>query len=355
MVLFSALNSISDPVLFYLASGVVVINVLVILLLIQVISIRIYGVYRHRTESIGRDIWRPILAEMMQTYPDNIPKLQRKHRHVFLHEWNKFYFMLRGETSGRLQKLSRQLGLDVVAKKYIVNKNMRNKLLGIVTLGHMQETSTWNQLVDFVHSEHSILSLTAAQALVDIDSKNAMTFLMPHIIKRRDWPLARVAMMINSSDSSQLTAAMRKAIEQAPEEDIPHILKFLSSTHFDPEISKLCDQLSNSNDNRIVATCIKIAKDEHGLKLARKHADNPEWYIRLHVATVLGRMGLQEDVAILIKLMSDKEWWVRYRSAQSLAQMPFIDADDLKNIHDNLQDRYARDILQQVISEQEMH
>ncbi len=355
MVLFSALNSISDPVLFYLASSVVVINALVILLLIQVISIRIYGVYRHRTENIGRDIWRPILAEMMQTYPDNIPKLQRKHRHVFLHEWNKFYFMLRGETSGRLQKLSRQLGLDVVAKKYISNKNMRNKLLGIVTLGHMQETSTWNQLIDFVHSEHSILSLTAAQALVDIDSENAMPFLMPHIIKRRDWPLARVAMMINTSNSSQLTAALSKAIEQASEKDIPHILKFLSSSYFDPEISKLCDRLSHSDDNRVIATCIKIAKDEHGLMLARKHANSPEWYIRLHVATVLGRMGLQEDVETLIKLMSDTEWWVRYRSAQSLAQMPFINADDLKKIHDNLQDRYARDILQQVISERELH
>jgi len=355
MVLFSALNSISDPVLFYLASSVVVINVLVILLLMQVIGIRIYGVYLHRAEKIGQNIWRPILAEMMQTYPDNIPKLQRRHRHVFLHEWNKFYFMLRGETTGRLQQLSRQLGLDEVAKKYLLNNNMRKKLLGIVTLGHMQDLSIWNQLIDFVHSEHSILSLTAAQALVDIDSKRAMPFLMPHIISRRDWPLARVAMMINSASSAQLTKALSKAIKQASEEDIPHVLKFLSSTYFDPEISKLCDRLSHSDDNRVIATCIKIAKDEQGLMLARRHANNPEWYIRLHVATVLGRMGSQEDVDILIRLMSDPEWWVRYRSAQSLAQMPFIHTDDLKRIHRELNDRYARDILQQVISEQELH
>lgn len=355
MVLFSALNSISDPVLYYLASSVVVINALVILLLIQVISIRIYGVYQHRSERIGRKIWRPILAEMMQSYPENIPKLQRKHRHVFLHEWNKFYFMLRGETTGRLQKLSRQQGLDVIARKYIDNNNMRKKLLGIVTLGHMQEISIWNNLIDFVHSEHSILSLTAAQALVDINSKDAMQFLIPHIIKRRDWPLARVAMMLNSTSSEQLVKMLNKAIDEASEDEIPHILQFLSSSHFDPAINKLCERLGNSDDNRIIAACIKIIKDEHGLKLARKHASNPEWYIRLHVATVLGRMGLQEDVKLLTRLMSDPEWWVRYRSAQSLAQMPFIDAAELEKIHDHLQDRYARDILQQVISEQELH
>jgi len=232
---------------------------------------------------------------------------------------------------------------------------MRKKLLGIVTLGHMQDTTVWNQLIDFVHAEHSILSLTAAQALVDIDSKNAMPFLMPHIIKRRDWPVARVAMMINTSDSAQLTKILSKAIEQAKKDDVPHILKFLSSSHFDPEISKICERLSHSDDSRIIATCIKIAKDENGLELARKHADNPEWYIRLHVASVLGRMGLQEDVDLLLKLMSDSEWWVRYRSAQALAQMPFIHAQDLQKIYGDLHDRYARDILQQVISEQELH
>ncbi len=355
MVLFSALNSISDPVLYYLASGVVVINALVILLLIQVIGIRIYSVYRHRSESIGRKIWRPILAEMMQTYPDNIPKLQYKHRHVFLHEWNKFYFMLRGETTTRLQKLSRQQGLDIVAKKYIDNSNMRKKLLGIVTLGHMQEMSIWDKLIDFVQSEHSILSLTAAQALVDIDSKRAMHYLMPHIIKRQDWPLARVAMMLNSADNTHLSKAFSKAIEQASDEEIPHILNFLSSSYFDPEISKICKRLRNSRDNRVIASCIKISKDENGLILARKHTDNPEWYIRLHVASALGRMGLQQDVKLLVKLLSDPEWWVRYRSAQSLAQMPFIHAADLRKIHHTLQDRYARDILQQVISEGELN
>jgi len=355
MALFSALNSISDPVLYYLANGVLIINALVILLLIQVISIRIYGVYQHRSNNAGQKIWRPILAEMMQTYPENIPKLQHKHHHVFLHEWNKFYFMLRGETTKRLQKLSHQQGLDIIAKKYIQNKNMRKKLLGIVTLGHMQEYSIWGQLIDFIDSEHSILSLTAAQALIDIDNKNALAYLMPHIVKRHDWPIARVAMMLNSADSTQLTSMLAKTIEEASTEDIPHILKFLSSSCFDPAISKICDDLSDSDDNQIISACIKIAKDEHGLILARKHADNSEWYIRLHVATVLGRMGLQEDVDVLIKLMSDTEWWVRYRSAQSLAQMPFIHAADLKQIYDKLQDRYARDILQQVISEQALN
>lgn len=354
MVLFSALNTISDPVLYYLSMGVAGINVLVMLLLVQVVGIRVYSVYRHRVEETGKGIWRPVLAEMMRGYPENIPLLQGRHRHVFLHEWNRCYFLLRGETLQRLQKLSRQQGLDIIARKYVSSNNMRKKLLGIVTLGHMQDYSIWNNLIDFVHAEHSILSLTAAQALVDIDSKSALPFLMPHIIRRTDWPMARVAMMLSSAGSAQLASILGKAISNASIEEVPHLLKFLGFSHFDPEISRLCERLGNSSDSRVIAACIKIAKDEQGLKLVRKHADNPEWHIRLHVAVALGRIGMEEDVDILVRLMSDPEWWVRYRSAQSLAKMPFIKPDDIREIHRGLQDRYARDILQQVICEREL-
>lgn len=354
MALFSALNSISNPVLYYLVIGVVVVNGLVILLLIQVISYRIYSDYQIKANKFARQIWHPVLAEMMLSYPENIPILLKKHQHEFLLEWNRFYSMMRGEVRASLQKLSREKRLDLVACRYIDSNNIGNKLLGIVTLGHMQDYSKWNELIDFVHSEHSVLSLTAAQALVDIDSKNAIQFLLPHIIKRKDWPAARVAMLLNSANHEQLSKTLERAIDKIPAEDIPHILRFLGSSHFDPDVRKLCERLGNSRDSRVIAACIKAAEDAQGLELVRTHANNPEWYIRLHVARALGRLGTKDDINVLIKLMSDPEWWVRYRSAQAIAQMPFTDINNLKELYSQLDDRYARDILQQVISEQEL-
>ena len=351
MVLFSALNTISDPVLYYLTHGVVIIAGLVLLMLLQVISFRLYSVYENRAHQKARQLWRPILAEMMLTYPDTIPKLQKQHRHVFLREWNRFHSLLRGEARLRLLILSRHKQLDNIAHKYLNSSNMRNLLQGIVTLGHMQDMSIWDTLIDHINSDHPILSLTAAQALVDIDSKNAMHYLMPHIIKRRDWPVARVAMLLNSAKPAELSKLIEQAIDSAAAEDIPYILGFLSSNHFDPEISKLCSRLGNSKDSRVIAACINAAKDAQGLTLAREHASNPEWYIRLHVARALGRLGTEQDLPILIKLMSDKEWWVRYRSAQAIAHMPFMKLQDLGLLHKQLDDRYAKDILHQAISE----
>ncbi len=353
MVLFSALNSISDPVLFYLTSGVAAITALVILMLMQVIIFRIVGVYKKRIDDRARQLWRPVLAKLMVTYPDEVPELKRMHRHVFLTEWNRLYSLVRGEARARLQILAHHKQLNQIAYRYFESRNMRYKLQAVVTLGRMQDYSVWDRLVDLVHHEHTILSLSAAQALVDIDSKAAMQFLVRHIIKRRDWPVARVAMLLHSAKPAELSELLQRAFRIAKDDDIPHILQFLGSSHFDPALKQLCSKLGQNHDSRIIAACIDAANDADGLQLARRHADHPEWFIRLHVAHTLGRLGALEDIELLIKLMSDPEWWVRYRSAQSLARLPFVSVDYLQQLSHKLDDRYARDILQQVISEQQ--
>ena len=353
MALFSVLESISDPVLRYLTYSVLTITGLVLLLLLQVISYRILSVYQDRNSQVAKGIWRPVLAEMMVADPVTVPHLKKIHQHAFLREWNRFHTVLRGDAHKRMQKLARKTRLDILAHKYIERGGMRELLQGIVTLGHMQDYSIWNRLIDLVDSEHPVISLTAAQALADIDSKNAMKFLIPYVIKRRDWPIARVAMLLNSADPAELFAVIEDAINTAPVEDIPFLLKFLGTSHFDPAIRNICLRLGSSDDSRIISACIDAAKDANGLETARNHVANPAWYVRLHVAKALGRLGTIEDVELLVQLLSDPEWWVRYRSAQAISGMPFINVDDMQKICDESNDRYARDIMAQVISERE--
>mgnify|MGYP001816881869 FL=1 len=353
MALFSVLESISDPVLRYLTYSVLTITGLVLLLLLQVIAYRIISVYQDRNSQVAKNIWRPVLAEMMVADPVTIPDLKKIHQHAFLREWNRFHTVLRGDAHKRMQKLARKTRLDILAHKYIERGGMRELLQGIVTLGHMQDYSIWNRLIDLVDSEHPVISLTAAQALVDIDSKNAMKFLIPFVVKRRDWPIARVAMLLNSADPAELFAVIEDAINTAPVEDIPFLLKFLGTSHFDPAIRNICLRLGSSEDSRIISACIDAAKDANGLEIARNHVANPAWHVRLHVAKTLGRLGTVEDVGLLVQLLSDPEWWVRYRSAQAISSMPFISVDDMQKICDESNDRYARDIMAQVISERE--
>ena len=49
-------------------------------------------------------------------------------------------------------------------------------------------------------------------------------------------------------------------------------------------------------------------------------AQDLRWEMRAVVATALGAFGAEESEETLIKLLCDREWWVRYRAAESLTQ-----------------------------------
>jgi HEAT repeat protein len=55
---------------------------------------------------------------------------------------------------------------------------------------------------------------------------------------------------------------------------------------------------------------------------------------------------------VLTSLLDDSHWWVRYRSAQALGALTKEDSL-LRNILQRTQDRYARDILTQIIAERQ--
>jgi hypothetical protein len=53
-----------------------------------------------------------------------------------------------------------------------------------------------------------------------------------------------------------------------------------------------------------------------------------------------------------VRLLADREWWVRYRAAQALVELPWLKRADLEALHATLDDRYAADMLAQVMAEQ---
>ena len=59
----------------------------------------------------------------------------------------------------------------------------------------------------------------------------------------------------------------------------------------------------------------------------------------------------RREVAALEKLLADEEWWVRFRAAKALVGLPGLGARSLEQVRMRLIDRYARDILGQVIAE----
>ncbi|MDP3448883.1 MAG: HEAT repeat domain-containing protein [Eubacteriales bacterium] len=72
-------------------------------------------------------------------------------------------------------------------------------------------------------------------------------------------------------------------------------------------------------------------------------ARDPRWEMRAVVATSLGAFGAAQNEETLIKLLCDREWWVRYRAAESLAQA--ADAKELMACVEKTGDKFAAEMM----------
>ena len=113
----------------------------------------------------------------------------------------------------------------------------------------------------------------------------------------------------------------------------------------------LAELLRHSEQPEVIAACLRILQDPGCLDLVRSHASHPDWIVRVQVANALRRLGGREDLPCLLQLLGAPEWWVRYRAAQAIVDAPYLQADEPRRLQAAHTDRYARDILQQVMAE----
>ncbi|MEZ4508414.1 MAG: HEAT repeat domain-containing protein [Eubacteriales bacterium] len=87
---------------------------------------------------------------------------------------------------------------------------------------------------------------------------------------------------------------------------------------------------------------------EHILKMAR----NDRWELRAIVATALSSFGADENIDTLVDLICDREWWVRYRAAESLLHCS--DTGEVVRRITARQDRFALEMMQFALDKQSL-
>lgn len=299
--------------------------------------------------------WRPILAEAVSSSGlerEQLPDLKRRDLEFFLHEWNVTHDSIRGSAESRLNALARELGVDSQVWKMLDRHQVRHKLVATATLGHLGEVRAWDRLAELVESSNTLLSLLAASALVQIDAERALPIIVPHMANREDWPPARVATILRRAGPDAVSEPLADAIMKAHPEKANRLLGYLDTCHLAVADELTHRLLKYTDDDYIITALLRTLDNPRELPIVRRLIGHERWHIRMLSAVALGRIGEAEDTELLIALLSDQAWWVRYRAAQTLANLPFMSIEALRDVQAAQTDRYARDILDQVIAEE---
>lgn len=328
-----------------------------VLLMIFIVVLRLLSIYRERRRGRLVEKWRPVFMASLVEEPRGAPVVKKRDTLVFLELFNSYHGFIKGESKEGLNRLAGLAGMPERALAFLKSADMEKRIIAAMTLGRLREERAWGRLAEMIGAAEPALSLHAARAMVFINTEWAMPHIVDQFAKRDDWPVSSIANILKEAGEGAVSLPLAKAIDSAIEKDrrtarkLAPLLDLVYYEYAGPIARKA---LARAADTETVAACLKVMNDPADLELVRSYLKHPEWYVRVQAVAALGRTGLKEDRKRLVESLSDGEWWVRYRAARALVEMPFYGKAGLAALRGKIRDRFARDILAQVIAEMDM-
>ena len=341
----------SDPLIRFALWAAAAMLLLAAAMTLDIAWLRLRIAVRSRREARFLARWRPVLLEAVDAVPEQMLRIRRRNWLTFLALWNSFHESLRGAARHRLNAVALRLRMDVAAREILGRGEPRDQIMAAVTLGHLGDVESWGALERLARSDHSSLSLAAARALVLIDPSRAIELLIPQLSSRADWPLARVKAILRETEAASVSQPLVSAMDLTPPDDLPRLITLMdcaTAAVVTPELRRL---LESSSDEEVLVACLKsdhVARDRTLLANLARHRS---WQVRTQAARVLGQIASRGDEKLLTSMLSDPVWWVRYRAAQALAALPFLSQDDLWRLRFLVTDKFAQNMLDQVVAE----
>ena len=327
---------------------------LTLMLMLMIVVVRLVQIRREKRTTRFLERWRPLFMQSIEAIPRGLPRVRRSEWFAFMSLWIQLHESLLGEAKEKLNELARRCGMQKVALRMLEKRSVRDRLLAVAALGHLKEKSAWMSLVQLVSVENSLLSLAAARAIVHIDPQQAGPLLIPLITGRTDWSPGRITAILKEAGADIVSRPLTGAILRASPGQALRLIRYLDVVHSDLAMKTIDEIIERTKDENVIAACLEVMKDPRVVHLVRACLYHRNWHIRTQAAAALGRIGTAEDEQDLVRLLADSEWWVRYAAAESLASLPFVGSERLRQIEAEHTEELAKEILRHVIAEREM-
>lgn len=341
----------SDPLLrfaFYSGLGVFL---LTMALLLAIALLRYTIDRRERRERALTERWQPVFFHAIEGIPIEAPRVFGRDRETVLMVWIHFTESIRGEARQRLRELALGLQLEGTALKMLGRRSIQSQLMAIVALGRLESAVAWDSLAGLVASPNPMASLLAARSLLQIDAARAVPIMLEAFSHRNDWPMTKVAAMLGEVPAEVLSPPLLAKLQAAAAEEKPSLLSLLETTNHGDVWALLAPLLEQDQPAEVLVAALKACQDPRSLDATRLLTTHAKWIVRAQAAMTLSRFGVEEDRYRLQAMLGDPKWWVRYRAAKSLASLPFTQRKKLEAMCAALTDRFAADILAQVLAE----
>lgn len=346
-----AFNSPTDPILAAAFWAGLASLALTLLLGLQIIFMRYRLRYLQRLQQATVARWRPVLhGAIVGEQPAQLPPLKPNERLPFLRLWVYIHESLRGDAGEALNDIAHRLQCDDIARALLRSGQRTEKLLAVLVLGLLRDQASARPLRHLATLPDSAVSIYAYWALVRIDPASAVDEDMMRLLTRReDWPVTRLVLILQEMPE-QCPAAFDRALRAADERDVLRLLRIAHALRLTLAADILAGLLAHASIE-VQLAALKLVQSPQLLEQISAAVAAEDWRVRMQAAAALGRIGGADEVAALVGLLGDEQWWVRYRAAHALLALPFVKQADIERVRASLSDRFAVDILTHALHE----
>jgi HEAT repeat protein len=329
----------------------IAVMIMTVLMLTVTLVMRRLALQRARNHDRAVARWRPLVLAQLNGAPVAVPALAATELSGFIRVWNEAHEPLRGASTPQLARIASAVDLEARLYPYLRAGSFHDRVVAIVALGHIRSSTSFSRLTGFLDDRSPIMSLCAARALMQIDPQRGVQQLVPRVVQRADWSQGSIAAILQECAEEDVAATLTEATLRADAANGPRMLRFLAGVSPAAAAPIIRAQLLAATDEEMLSTCLQVIAQREDLDCVRPLLAHSRWHLRMQAAVTMGRLGIPGDERRLIELLTDRQWWVRYRAARALASLGFVDDGRMRAIQEAQSDPYARDIIEHVLAE----
>jgi len=329
----------------------VAVMIMTVLMLAVTLVLRRAALQRARDHERAVSRWRPVVLAQPGDASTAMPELGAQEISGFIRVWNEAHEPLRGASTPNLARIASELGLEARLYPFQHSGSFHDRVVAVIALGHIGSGSSFSHVAAFLDDRSPIMSLCAARALMQIDPQRGVLQLVPRIVQRSDWSQGSIAAILQECAEADVAGPLREATLQADTATRPRMLRFLAGVSPAAAAPIIRAELSGTHDEDMISTCLQVITNRADLDCVRPLLEQPRWHLRMQAAVTMGRLGVPGDEQRLIELLTDRQWWVRYRAARALVSLDFVGSERMRAIQAAQSDAYARDIIEHVLAE----
>lgn len=279
-----------------------------------------------------------------------LPPLTRAQRWPFMKLWLHCQMSLHGPSRQRLAALGRKMGCHAMALQRARSMHESERMVGMLALGFLHDSDSVGLLQRQLAQAGARQSVYASRALLELDAQAHADAVVRALLDIPELEVSLASVMLKPFRAVLAEALLR----HTPQVDDPRALGWLRlarALRLQMPGQVLAPFLQPQQDIEVLIAAIRLVQGEQGAGAVAAHAGHADWRVRAQVARALGFIGGDAELPLLNRMLTDAQWWVRYRSAQSLMRLPGQGKAQLQALANATGDRYAISMAQAVVAQ----